>query len=1112
MSLYEICIRRPVFTVMLMAAPVVLGVASYARLGVDLFPNVDLPVVVVTTTLRGASAEEMETTVTKPIEEIVNTVSGIDELRSTTKEGYSQVTIQFKLEKSGAVAAQEVDAKIRTILSQLPVGTDPPVIDRFDLDAAPVLTIAVSGRRDFREVTEIARKRIKENLETLPGVGSVTLVGGRQRAVNVYVDPDKLLKYENLTVEDVRLALLRENQEQPGGRVDQGRGEVVLRTLGRVEKPADFEKLIVGNRAGQPVRIEDIGRVADSFEEPRGTSRLWVRQKAAAGEISDAGDNAVSLIVQKQSGENTVEVVDRVLKRLGEIRSALPDDIQAEVIRDQSRFIRKSIDEVKMHLVLAAGLVILTILVFMQDLRTTLIAALAIPTSIVGTFAFMDAMGFTLNNITILGLILAIGIVIDDAVVVNENIYRLMEEKGYPPGRAAVEGTREIALPVIATTLSLLVIFIPVAFMGGRVGRFFSSFGFVVAFSLFLSMVVSFTLTPMLCAKMLKSKPGHGQAGHGSKSGWVWRLVEGSYMLVLRWAMRHRWIVVVVAVGVLLTTPVIAGKVGKDFVPRDDQSEFEVSVTLPEGYSLQRAEEVLGQIDQRLRGLRGVTHTYLVIGDTSGRVTKGQGDVTKGTIYVRITDLEKRKFTPSVRGVDPDGTLGHILKEVGAGRQEFTQFEVMDDARAILADYPDLRAAVQDVSAFQGTGFRQVEIDFNLSGPDMDKLEKYSDEISAWMTDQGYFVDIDTSLSLRKPELRIRPDRERLSDLGVSLDAVSTTTNVMVGGLPVTKYKEAGEQYDVWLRADRQYRDDAEAIARLTVPSTKAANGVVRVGSVARIEKALGPNSIDRFGRQRQVVVSANLQGKSLGEAVEALSAHVKEMNLPPEYRWEFIGRAKTMNESNANFLIAFVLAFVFMYMILAGQFESYIQPITILAALPLTIPFALLSLWLLQTNLDIYAMFGLFMLFGIVKKNGILQVDYTNVLRGRGVPREEAILEANATRLRPIMMTTLMLLAAMVPMALGQGPGASTRSGMAKLILGGQALSLLLTLLVTPVAYSLWDDFALFAGRVWWRVFPRQERPPYDPIEIETADGIDSPPLVAASTDGGAGHGREHR
>jgi HAE1 family hydrophobic/amphiphilic exporter-1 len=1032
MNIWDICIKRPIFTAMLVAAPVVLGLASYFRLGVDLFPNVDLPVVTVTTTLRGASVEEMETSVTKPIEEIVNTVSGIDELRSTTREGISSVVIQFVLEKPGAVAAQEVDAKVRTILSQLPQGTDPPIIDRFDLDAAPIMTIAVSGKRDFREVTEIARKRVKEDLETLPGVGAVILVGGRQRAINVIIDPDKLLKYENLSIEDVRQALLRENQEQPGGRVDRGPNEIVLRTMGRVEKPQDFAKLIVANRAGQPVRIEDIGRVEDSYEEPRGLSRLWAAERASPG---TPAENAVSLIVQKQSGTNTVKVVDSVRKRLAELQSVLPKDIQTEVIRDQSRFIRGSIDEVKMHLILAAILVSLTILLFIRDWRTTVIATLAIPTSIVATFFFMDWMGFTLNNITMLALILAVGIVIDDAVVVHENIFRHMEEYGRGARTAASTATKEIALAVVATTLSLLVIFVPIAFMQGRVGRFFNSFGYVVGFSVLMSMFISFTMTPALCSRFLKVEAGH----KASKAGFFWRIIEGGYGMILAWSLRHRWVIVLLTLGMFVLTPVIFSKVGKNFIPRDDQSELEVAITLPEGYSLDRADEVFAELEGRLQKLRGVTHTFTVIGDTSGRITRGQGDVTRGSIYVRLLDISQR---------------------------DYTQFEVMADARQILTDYPDLRAAVQDVSAFQASGFRQVEIDFNLCGPDMAKLQEYSEEIMAWMKEQGFYVDVDTSLSLRKPELRIKPNRERASDLGVSIGAISATANVLVGGEPVSKYKEQDEQYDVWLRAERKSRNDRDTIARLTVPSSKPGLGAVRLGNVARFEDALGPNTIDRFRRQRQVVISANLEGQPLGTAVDALAEKVKSMNLPSDYQWDFIGRAKTQSEANSNFAIAFLLSFVFMYMILAAQFESFVHPITILLALPLTIPFALLSLLLLQTNLDIYSTFGLFMLFGIVKKNGILQVDYTNHLRERGMAVNEAILEANHTRLRPILMTTVMLVAAMVPMAMGQGPGAGARAGMAKVILGGQTLSLLLTLLVTPVAYSLWEDVT----KLWHR------------------------------------------
>jgi HAE1 family hydrophobic/amphiphilic exporter-1 len=1041
MTVWDLCIKRPVFTAMLVSVPVVLGLAAYRRLGVELFPNADVPVVTVTTTLRGASVEEMETGVTKPIEEAVNTVAGIEELRSTTREGQSVVTIQFVLEKNGPVAAQEVDAKVRGILTQLPQGTEPPIIDRFDLDAAPVMTIAVSGRRDFREVTEIARKRIKEDLETLPGVGAVILVGGRQRAVNVVIEPDRLLKYDKLTVEDVRQALVRENQEQPGGRVDRGRSELVLRTLGRLDKTADFRELIVTNRKnqmrqgdlgdlflgkprdtgdGQPVRVKDIGDVYDSYEEPRGLSRLWVRGRSMD---DDPGENAVTLIVQKQSGSNTVAVVDSVKKRLGELQTSLPPDMKAEVIRDQSRFIKNSIEEVKLHLFLAALLVSGSILLFLRDWRTTLIATMAIPTSLVGTFAFMSVMGFTINNITMIGLILAVGIVVDDAVVVHENIFRHMEEYGLPARQAASAATREIALAVVATTMSLLVIFIPVAFMGGLVGRFFSSFGWVVAFSVLMSMFVSFTMTPVLCANFLKPLGGHG--GH---NGWIERL----YITVLGWSLRHRWAVVLITLGILASTPFLGMIVGSDFVPKDDQSEFEVAITLPEGYSLSRADDVCSEIDGRLRKLRGVTTTNLVIGDTTGRVGKGQGDVTTASIYVRLIDLRER---------------------------DYTQKQVMEEARRILLDYPDLRTAVQDVAVIQASGFKQAEIDLNLRGPDMDKLQAYSEEITAWMRQQGHFVDVDTSLSLRKPELRIRPQRERLSDLGVSIQDVSSTTNILVGGAPVSKYKEGAELYDVWLRAKRTGRHDREAIARMTVPSTKDPSGVVRLDSVAEIEPAYGPNTIERYQRQRQVVITANLKGKDLGGAVAEINEKLKSMNMPPEYRSEFLGNAKTMNETNENFLIAFGLAFLFMFMILAAQFESLVHPISILAALPLTVPCALLSLIFLRTPLDLYGVLGLFMLFGIVKKNGILQIDYTNQLRAKGMPRDQAILEANRTRLRPILMTTVMLVAAMVPMALGRGPGAGSRSSMAKVILGGQALSLLLTLLVTPVAYSLWDS-----------------------------------------------------
>jgi HAE1 family hydrophobic/amphiphilic exporter-1 len=1056
MAIWDICIRRPVFTAMLVLGPIVLGVASYARLGVELFPNVDVPVVVVTTTLKGASVEEMESSVTKPVEEAVNTVNGIDELRSTTKEGVSTVVIGFKLEKDGNIAAQDVRDKVSTILPLLPYGTDPPKVDKFNLDAAPVVTVVVSGRRSVREVTEIARKRIKEDLESVTGVGQVVLVGGQQRAVNVTLDPTSL-RGRKLSAEDVRLALTRQNLELPGGKVHSGGREENLRAMGRVQNWEDFRDVIIVARDNKDskeksiIRIRDVAEVKDEWEEERGLSRL-------------DGDTAVSLIVQKQSGGNTVAVAEAVKARLEQLQKSLPPDIKVAVIRDQSKFIKGSIEEVKFHLVLAAFLVTGVIYVFIRDWRTTFIAALAVPTSIIGAFAFMDAMGFSLNNMTLLGLIIAVGIVIDDAVVVLENIFRHMHEYGRTPWEAASVATKEIALAVLATTLSLAVIFAPIAFMSGQVGRFFNSFGFVVGFTVLLSMVVSFTLTPMLCSRMLKRPPVTAD-GH-SRSGWLTR----SYVATLAWSLRHRWVIVLATLLTFLSTPVLFMLVGTDFVPKDDQSEFEVAITMPEGYTLQKADETCKELESRFKQIDGVTSVFTTIGPTDGRAPKGQGDVTQVLIYCKMTDLRERNFS---------------------------QRHSMALAREVLADYPDLRTGVQDVKLFSSSAFKNAQVDISLRGPDTEKLNEYAAKIVKWMKARGHYTDVDTNAASRSPELQVKIHRDRAADQGVNVQGLATALGLLVGGEPVTKYKEGTEQYDVWLRAGLANRDRQSAIFELSVP---AQNGeLVELRNIAEPVSARGPAAIERYGRQRQVTVQSNLQpGYALGNALGELEPFVKSLDLPPEYRYEFLGEAKLMADSNSNFMIAFVLAFAFMYMILAAQFESLVHPITILLAVPLTLPFALVSLFLLQTPLDIYAMIGLFMLFGIVKKNGILQVDYTNVLRAQGLPRDEAILKANETRLRPILMTTVMLVMAMVPIAMGRGPGAGARASTAKVILGGQLLSLLLSLLVTPVAYSLWDDLTIRLKKLASRVKTWRSRKPPEPPAEETV--IERIPEAAAS------------
>ena len=1041
MSLSSVCIRRPVFTTMLCALPIVLGIFSYRRLGVDLQPKLDLPFVFVTTTLRGASVEEMETQVTRPIEEAVNTIEGIDELRSMTGEGVSRVFIRFALEKSPDVAAQEVQNKVNAMVAQLPRGTTLPVIDKFDEDAAPVITVVVSGERDLREVTEIARRKIKEIIETVPGVGAVALVGERRRTVQITVDTDQMNQF-GLSIDDVRRALASQNLELPGGRVDQGKRELVLRVLGRYNTTARFNDLVVATRGGYPIRIRDIGRAGESVEDPRTLARL-------------DGVPAVSLIVRKQSGSNTVEVVRLIKERLATIVKALPTDIRVQTVRDQSVFINRSIEEVQFHLLLAAGLVSLTILGFINDWRTTLIATSAIPASIIATFACMLALGFTLNNITMLALVLAIGIVIDDAVVVHENIFRHMEEHGRPAMEAARVGTAEIALAVMATSLSLVVIFVPVAFMQGQVGRLFNSFGLTIAFAILVSLFVSFTLTPMLCSRFLKVE--HGRGG-GSKSNRVYRAVEDSYAAVLAWSLRHKGLVALGSLALMALGYPLLRTTALEYIPRDDSSQFEVQVTAPAGTSLERMDTQFAEFEGRLKKLPGVTSLLTTIGDTSGRVGRGSGDVTRGSIFVKLVDLSER---------------------------DYSQFDVMRDARLMLRDYPDYRIGVNDVDPLRSGGGNNFGVDVNLVGPDLDVLSEYTYKLIDRLRNVKGLVDADTTLSVRKPELQVLIDRDLAADLGVEAEPVASALATLVGGEPVSTFKERDEQYDVWLRAESRQRTDRQAIADLLIPT--ADGRLIPLGSFTRSEERRGPTQIERLNRQRRTTVGANLEGLSTGQAVDAMVREADALDLPLGYDYRKGYRSRNLDEVAGNFILAFALSLVFMYMVLAAQFESFTDPITILLALPLTFPFALVSLRLMSQPMDIYAIFGLFMLVGIVKKNGILQVDYTNELRRRGMPRDAAILEANRTRLRPILMTTLMLVAGMVPIALGRGPGSAARASLANVIIGGQMLSLLPTLLITPIAYALIDSLTTrWRRRSLARHLPEEAVEAGHPVEVD--------------------------
>jgi HAE1 family hydrophobic/amphiphilic exporter-1 len=617
---------------------------------------------------------------------------------------------------------------------------------------------------------------------------------------------------------------------------------------------------------------------------------------------------------------------------------------------------------------------------------------------------------------------------------------------------------------VLATSLSLVVIFVPIAFMGGIVGRFFSSFGLTVAFAVMMSLFVSFTLTPMLCSRFLKLEPveaGHGTHRPKSKSGFVYRMIDSAYGLVLRAAVRHKVLVVLLTFVVIAATVPIGRIMGISLIPRDDQSEYEVTVTAPEGYSLERSAKLLAELEARIWKLSGTQHVFTTIGQTEGgRVVKGEGDVTRATIYVRITDLEDREYATPVRGWWD--LPGHARRFWNGPRVQ--QFAVQNEARRFLEDYPDLRVSVNDVSPFQG-GRRPQTFQVNLAGPDLNQLSKYAGQLIGELRKEPGLVDLDTTMSLRKPEVQVVIDREAASDLGVPVGTIADSLRVLVGGLPVSKFRDGDQQYDVWLRAESGDRATHQGLYQITFPSPSGEP--VKLDSVARLVEERGPTEIERLGRERIVTVVGNPEGIALGDAVDRAERILKSMNLPPQYSYVFTGQAKTLGETGYYFLVAFALSILFMYLILAAQFESWMQPIAILMALPVTVPFGMLSLVLFRTPMDLYAMFGLFMLVGIVKKNGILQVDATNQLRAKGYPRQEAILEANHTRLRPILMTTVMLVAAMIPIALGQGPGAGARASMAKVIIGGQVLSLVLALLVTPVFYSLLDMMTNLARRL---------------------------------------------
>jgi HAE1 family hydrophobic/amphiphilic exporter-1 len=1013
---------------MLIGFLVVLGIFSFRDLGVDLFPKADPATVFVNVQLPGAQPEEMVTQVVLPIEEALSTISGIDELRARTTEGTATITIQFVLERDTEDAAQDVREKVAGAMRELPPNVIPPVIQKADPDSEPVMTVAVASDRSMRETTEIADKQIRRILETVDGVGEVSMSGGRERQVRIYVDAERLSAY-GVTINEVENAIHEENVESPGGRIIRGESEMGVRTMGRIDASSQFNEIIVKNIAGSPIRLRDIGKVEDDIQEPRTFASIERKP-------------AVLLDIRRQSGTNTVKIIDAVRARLRDVEKELPPGFTVRITRDQSVFIRASIDSLEEHLLLGSLLASLIVWIFIRNLRSVIIAAVAIPTSVIATFTLMKALDFTLNNMTLLALTLAVGIVIDDAIVVLENIYRFVEEKRYTPFQAAIDGTKEIALAVMATTLSLVIIFVPIAFMTGYARRYVYQFGWTMAFSIIVSMLVSFTLTPMLSARLLKKKeenedlgaapeggaPNMPKAGapnkhRASKESKLFLWMDRAYGWILELSLRHRLAFVILCLAVFASTFPLSSWIGRDWIPPDDQSELMVSLDLPEGSSLQTTADRIEELAERMK------------------------KEIKGVDFV-------------VPQVPPEGRMNHshtYVKLIDASQRKETNLDIANQIRKLMSEYKNMRYRVSIPSALGGGGEAQFyPIRASLLGQDFDQVVEIAKRGAEEMKKAPGLIDVEPGLNLNNPEFQVRIDRQKASDLGVRVGDVARAVRLMFSGDDeISTYKEGDEQYMVTMQLLPDQRNNPEMLARLMVPSSKL--GQTRLDNLATIKRGDGPARIERLNRQFQVGLNANLKlGVSLDEGARQTTEAIGRIAMPDGYKFKFFGQVKVLEETTANLIITFLLASIFMYMVLAAQFESLLHPLIIMLSLPLSIPFALFSLWATGRSLNLWSALGVLLLLGIVKKNAILQIDYTNQLRREGMPLREAIVRANHVRLRPILMTTFSIIAGLIPTAVGIGAGAAQRSAIAVTIIGGQTLCLLLTLLVTPVAYSL--------------------------------------------------------
>ena len=1024
----RVSIANPVFATMMMAALLVLGLFSYGRLSVEQFPSVDFPVVVVSTRYVGATPDVVESDVTRRVEEAVNTISGLKTLTSRSYEGQSLVIAEFDLRTDGALAAQDVREKVAAVRGQFRDEVDEPVITRFNPEEYPIISLALqSDRLDARGLADLADQVVVKRLESARGVGRVTRVGGARREVAVTVRPADL-EALGVGVDEVMRTLSEENRELPAGALVTRESERLVKVQGRLATVAQFRDLIVARRAGSPVRLWQVADVNDAQQEEESLALV-------------DGARAVALDVVKAQSANTLEVVDGVHERVAELRAALPEGVRLTVVRDTSPGIRNSVQNVRNTIVEGGLLTVLIVFLFLRSWRSTVITGLTLPIALIGSFTAMYALGYTLNVMTLMAMSLCVGLLIDDAIVVRENIVR-HAAMGLNHREAAMEGTREIGLAVLATTFTICAVFLPVAFMGGIIGRFFYPFGMTVVAAVLLSMLVSFTLDPML-SSVWHDPQAHGATGRGPVA-WLlnrfedgFQTVSGFYQRMVRWSLAWRKTVVAIAMAAFLGSFALVPLIGSEFVPEADQSEILVQMNTAPGSSLEFTRAKVQQAEAALRELPEVARTYATI---NTGVVLGKN---YATVFVRLRPRAERGLSQKA--------LTHPV------RQRLARIAGID------VTYVGPYSSVSSGKPLQ----------VSIQGQDMAVLERLSREVMAVVSSVAGPVDVDSSLKASKPTLEVRLDRERASDLGVGLTQVAGTLRPLVAGEAVSTWKAPdGENYDVRVRLPETGRRRAEDLGALrvasAVPGSDGAPRLVPLRQVADLVAGTGPTQINRRDLRREVLVSANVYGRPAGDVGREIKARLAGIALPPDYRFVMGGSTKDIAETTGFAAQALLLAVVFIYLILASQFHSFLQPLAIMVSLPLSLIGVLGALLAWGSTLNIFSIIGFIMLMGLVTKNAILLVDFVNQARLRGMERREAILEAARVRLRPILMTTGAMVFGMLPLALGLGEGAEQRAPMAHAVIGGVLASTFLTLLVVPVAYTWLDDLGVRLRRLF--------------------------------------------